>query len=874
MIRSVFACVLATVALTSSAGAQVGESSRVEMPGEMVVSFETDGAQVDLEAVIAAWGLQTVNSGLRLDEARSLLQWQRRGAQKFTNVVLIEYSPATIDGNSLRAHVAGRAGVVWAAPNNSYNGDPRELVPNDPQYGSQYHHPLMQNDAAWNITLGDASVIIGITDDGFDTDHADLAAGIWVNPGETPGDGIDNDANGYIDDVNGFDFVFNNNDPNPNNTGDDHGTHVAGIAGARTNNGVGVAGTAGAATIMPLQFYSSSQSWTAAIIAESFAYGADNGARIMTTSYNINGWVGDPVVTAGFDYIYDMGVLHFNSAGNGSEANPARQAFHQTMLVVNTDSSDQKSSSSNWGTGVDITAPGSSILSTILNDAYGFKSGTSMASPNAAGVAALIWSANPGWTRDQVAAQLHASADNIDAQNPGLEGLLGGGRVNSFNALTQTLPAPRVASQTGLPAEGALLAGDLSGFRMRFDQIMDPAAVNDPSAFSLVYAGVDGAFGTGDDAAVGLTWDEYLIAGNELVFTVTGTLGNAGKYRFNADAAVVTNPFATALDGNADGAPGDSWTRTFDACATLVLLEDNAESGADWSVVNVNLQAGSWGVPPVVPTGGGVRSDPPTDFDGSGKCFLTQDGPGNTDVDGGPTRLISRAFDVSAIADPYLSYARWFVATGGDDVMTVEVSNGGIWNLVESLGGTAGWEVSTFRVSDFVTPNAAVRMRFSVTDVGTGTIVEAGIDQLRIVDLICQEPMPVGTNYCIAATNTTGVGATIGAVGSDLVAGNDFTLITGDLPAGVPGLYYFGPNQIQAPFGEGFRCVGGATQRIQPPAFATAQGVTTRVLDLTAPPAAGSITPGANLNFQLWYRDAMGGPEGFNLSDGLNVIWQ
>ena len=152
---------------------------------------------------------------------------------------------------------------------------------------------------------------MGITDDGVETGHEDLAANIWVNTGETAGDGIDNDGNGYVDDVNGFDFVSNNGNPNPDNSSNDHGTHVAGIAGARTNNGIGVAGTAGEATIMPLQFFISGQAWTAANIAEAFGYGADNGAQIITTSYNMDIWVGDPVVTAGYDYMYDQGVLHF-----------------------------------------------------------------------------------------------------------------------------------------------------------------------------------------------------------------------------------------------------------------------------------------------------------------------------------------------------------------------------------------------------------------------------------------------------------------------------------------------------------------------------------------------------------------------------------
>ncbi|MCP3918965.1 MAG: S8 family serine peptidase [bacterium] len=730
----------------------------------------------------------------------------------------------------------------------------------------------MQNDLAWDTTLGDASVIMGITDDGVDIDHEDLVANVWTNAGEVPGDGIDNDGNGYVDDVNGFDFVFDNNDPNPNNGGDDHGTHVAGIAGARTNNATGVAGTAGAATIMPLQFYAAGEPWTAVNIADSFAYGADNGARILSTSYNINGWVGDPVVTAAFDYIYDQGVLHFNSAGNGSQLNPPRQAFHQTFLVANTNASDVKSSSSNYGTGVDLSAPGSSILSTILNDGYGTKSGTSMAAPNAAGVAALLWSANPTWTRAQVAAQMSFFADDIDAQNPGLEGLLGSGRVNSFRALTSTLPAPQVVLAEGLPSEGGSVIGDLTAFQIRFDQILDPASANAPGAFTLTYAGSDGVFGTGDDAPVAITWGEYLIAGNEVSLTLAGALANAGAYRFSAEAGVLANPFGGALDGNGDGVGGDSWTRTFNACGTLVLLEDNAESGVDWSVVNENLSTGAWTQDPEVPVGGGLRSDPEFDFDGSGKCFLTENGPGDTDVDGGPTRLISRAFDVTVTSDPYLSFARWLV-TSGDDVMQVDISNddGASWIPVATLTGTSGWEVESLRVTEFVAPTPQTRLRFSVADSGSPSVTEAAIDQLRILEIDCGDD-PVGTSYCVAAPNSAGAGALIRGVGSDVVADNDFTLITEGLPAGQFGVYFFGPDQVQIPFFDGFRCVDGSIQRLLPAILSDPMGEARRTVDLTLPPAAGIIISGANLNFQYWYRDTVG--TGANFSDGLNVAWQ
>ena len=289
-----------------------------------------------------------------------------------------------VELTQLMKQLDGAPSVVWSTPSFHYGGDnPRELVPDDPSFGNQYHHQVdtMNNEQAWDITTGDPSIIVAVTDDGIDRTHDDLSPNIWNNPGEVAGNGADDDGNGYVDDVQGWDFVNSNNNPNPNSGGDDHGTHVAGIAGGRLGNSVGISGTAGTATIMPIQFYQSGRPWTGPTIRESFEYAVDNGARIVTTSYNINGWVGDANFTAGLQYIHDAGALHFNSAGNGSELNPARQAFEQTLLVASTDDGDRLSSFTNYGTGIDIAAPGGDILSTIPGNNYGFKGGPAWRRP-------------------------------------------------------------------------------------------------------------------------------------------------------------------------------------------------------------------------------------------------------------------------------------------------------------------------------------------------------------------------------------------------------------------------------------------------------------------------------------------------------------
>lgn len=455
--------------------------------------------------------------------------------------------------------------VDWVAPNYIYETfDPRELIPNDTDFGQQYFHSLMRNDDAWDITLGSSDVIIGIADDGVDTDHVDLALNIWTNSGEIPGNLIDDDANGFIDDVNGWDFVDNDNDPNPKGT-DDHGTHVAGIAAGRTNNATGIAGTAGGATIMPLKFYDSANSgaWTSSVIAATYAYAIDNGATILNTSYNVNGFVGDPTFTAGLQYFYDQGGLHLISAGNSTQLNPARQVFDQSIFVSSTTSTDSLSSFSNYGFGIDVAAPGSSIYATLPNDLYGTKSGTSMSTPNAAGVAALIWSHQPTWTRDQVAAQLIGTADNIDALNPGFERLLGAGRVNAYRGLTDTLAPPTIERVHGVPSNNGTTSTSISSLSVDVGNVFDPSAANNGNHWTLIADGNDDIFDSSDDVVITLTpLTNYMVGTNRITFSTGGILA-PDRYRFTGISGGLVDPFGTPLDGNNDGIAGDNFVHTF-----------------------------------------------------------------------------------------------------------------------------------------------------------------------------------------------------------------------------------------------------------------------------------------------------------------------
>ena len=470
-----------------------------------------------------------------------------------------------VDPVNVMKQLGSHSDIAWSSPNFLYEGDPRELIPNDTRYDEQYHHSVMQNDLAWDVVgFGSSDIVIAVTDDGVSLNHSDLVDNIWQNPGEIAGDNIDNDGNGFVDDISGWSFINGNNDPNPSSQRQ-HGTHVAGVAAGRADNNIGIAGTAGNATIMPVQFFDYGV-WPADVVRDSFVYAADNGAHIINTSYNIDIWVGDPVFTAGVQYAHDAGVLYFNSAGNSGDTNPIRQEFEQTLLVASTESTDALSGFSNRGTGIDIAAPGRDILSTVPGNSYDFLTGTSQSTPNAAGVAALIWSQNPTWNSFQVAAQLIGTADNIDAQNPALVGLVGGGRVNSFQAVTQTLAAPQVKATPGIPANGAQVEDvTIDAFSLQFDGVLDPTAASDPNSFVLTNAGADSVFDTADDESVPLNVTSlYMVGSNDVDLELAGGGSlEAGDYRLRITSGGIADPFGTPLDGNGDGVGGDDYETFF-----------------------------------------------------------------------------------------------------------------------------------------------------------------------------------------------------------------------------------------------------------------------------------------------------------------------
>ena len=322
---------------------------------------------------------------------------------------------------------------------------------------------------AWNTTTGSRNVVVAVIDTGMDYKHPDLAANTWRNPGEVAGDGIDNDRNGFIDDVRGWDFA--NNDANPMDD-NGHGSHVSGTIGAVGNNGTGVVGVNWQVSIMPLKFLdaSGSGSTSAAVAAINYAtrMRRDFGINVVATN---NSWGGGGLSTALRDAIdagAGAGILFVAAAGNESNNNDATPAYPASytgtsvISVAATDRSNRLASFSNYGaTGVDLAAPGVSILSTTPNNSYASYSGTSMATPHVTGTVALLAAANPQATAAQIRTAILSSTTPV----AGLTGKVAtGGLLNAaaaLQALGAAAPAPTpTPTPTPTPVPAPVDAGD------------------------------------------------------------------------------------------------------------------------------------------------------------------------------------------------------------------------------------------------------------------------------------------------------------------------------------------------------------------------------------------------------------------------------
>ena len=356
--------------------------------------------------------------------------------------------------NPSRENVIDTIEKLKAMPNIEY-AEPNYNVyefsePNDTYYqnGKQAVLDLIGAKKLWDFDIDCSDVAVGVMDSGIQTNHEDLIDNIWVNTGEIVGDGIDNDGNGYIDDIYGWNCGDSNGDVSYVSN---HGVHVAGIVSAVTDNSKGVASVARNAKIASIKIFNSSGKSTLSYIIEGINYAKKNDINIINCSFGGAGWGSTSVsiVKSAIEAVPD--IFFVIAAGNIATSTPQpdndQTAVYPSQLtkdldnvisVANTTSSDELSSTSHYGaTSVDIAAPGTVIYSTIPTSSYGTMSGTSMATPMVASAVAVMRAVNPNISAKEIKETLCSSSDKLSA----LTGkVISGGRLNAYNAVKAIMP--------------------------------------------------------------------------------------------------------------------------------------------------------------------------------------------------------------------------------------------------------------------------------------------------------------------------------------------------------------------------------------------------------------------------------------------------
>ena len=304
---------------------------------------------------------------------------------------------------------------------------------------------------AWAISTGSENVVVAVIDTGVNYNHPDLKNNMWVNTAEANGTpGVDDDGNGFIDDIHGYDFANSDGDPMDDN---DHGSHCAGTIGAEGDNGIGVVGVNWKVSIMALKFLTGSGGGTLEDALKSIDYATQMGVDVMSNSWGGGGE--SQTLREAIERAEQAGILFIAAAGNAANNNDAAPSYPASYNVPNvvsvaaiSDRGDLASFSNYGATSVHIAAPGVDIVSTNKNGGYVSLSGTSMATPHVSGVAALVLANEPGLSYSQLKERLLATSQPLAK----LRGKVSHGVLNAYNALTNTIPPPDPNDPSSWPA--------------------------------------------------------------------------------------------------------------------------------------------------------------------------------------------------------------------------------------------------------------------------------------------------------------------------------------------------------------------------------------------------------------------------------------
>ncbi|MFH1316243.1 MAG: S8 family serine peptidase [Candidatus Woesearchaeota archaeon] len=457
-------------------------------PRQMIVKFKSDvGVRTNdgiLGIVNMAFGqpkvdtnrdsLDELNKIFKVKDQRKLLTNLKTRPLQVQNKYLFELETNESLDNAILSYRSDPM-VEFADYNHIYY---ITTQPNDPGYiinQSPYPSVNINLEQAWDIETGNESVVIAVIDSGLDYDHPDISANVWNNTDEDCDEGTDLDNNGYYGDCRGYDFVYDDmymiDDvitfyvPGEDYVWQDndvldfngHGSHVAGIIAAVTNNSAGIAGTCWNCKIMPLKAFveindtSAGYNYVTAYsidLEESIYYAVDNNASVISMSFGTSEY--DLNMDIALQYASDNGIVLVAAAGNANVEDPFYPAALENVIAVaSTDSNDQKSSFSNYGYWVDVSAPGQPIFSTVPTgdgylahpSGYNWLQGTSMAAPFVSGLAGLILSRNPDLNKSQVDDLIINNAQNIDSLNPGYTGQLGSGLIDANKSVYNSVEA-------------------------------------------------------------------------------------------------------------------------------------------------------------------------------------------------------------------------------------------------------------------------------------------------------------------------------------------------------------------------------------------------------------------------------------------------
>lgn len=450
------------------------------------------------------------------------------------------------------------------------------ITPNDQYFNSSNQWSLFKINAAqaWDISMGSESIVVAVTDNAIYTSHPDLAGKL----------------------VPGWDAAHSDNNPNPAGGNDgEHGTHVSGIVGAKTNNSIGVASIGFNTSVMPVKIGRDSDG---ALIAgyEGIVWAASNGADVINMSWGGGGYssYGQNVI----NNAYDQGCILVAAAGNdgvNTQFYPA--AYSNVIAVASTNSNDIKSGFSQYGTWITVSSPGSNILSTVPNTSYSYKDGTSMASPLVAGLIGLMKSVNPALPQADIINCLVTTCDNINAMNPNYLGQLGAGRINAYAAM-QCMLATIVSFDAGI------------------SQIIQPTGTVCDSAFSPVV--VLKNFGTVNLTDIEIKYQ--LDAGAVQTFNWTGNLA-LGQITYITLPALNPAPgghtfrvFTGNPNNNPDENPGNNEKNSvFTMFSQGIALpftetfESNSFTTNNWTILNPD-NAVTWDIASVSGTSPGNKA--------------------------------------------------------------------------------------------------------------------------------------------------------------------------------------------------------------------------------------------------------------------------